>query len=129
MIKNFIVIYLLLNLFDSVWFKYGPMSLMISKIQLENTKTNILNMMIFNIIVSIALIKFVLPNINKKNIYLDTLKYSLLMSLIIYGSYSLRTSIFLKKFNIYYDIIYGLISTIIIVFISKKIEILIKDII
>ena len=129
MIKNFIVIYLLLNLFDSVWFKYGPMSLMISKIQLENTKANILNMMIFNIIVSIALIKFVLPNINKKNIYLDTLKYSLLMSLIIYGSYSLRTSIFLKKFNIYYDIIYGLISTIIIVFISKKIEILIKDII
>jgi len=102
---------------------------MISKIQLENTKANILNMMIFNIIVSIALIKFVLPNINKKNIYLDTLKYSLLMSLIIYGSYSLRTSIFLKKFNIYYDIIYGLISTIIIVFISKKIEILIKDII
>lgn len=129
MIKNFIVIYLLLNLFDSVWFKYGPMSLMISKIQLENTKANILNMMIFNIIVSITLIKFVLPNINKKNIYLDTLKYSLLMSLIIYGSYSLRTGIFLKNFNIYYDIIYGLISTIIIVFISKKIEILIKDII
>lgn len=129
MFKNFLVSYLILNVFDNLWYSKGPLPLMISKIQLKFTSHKLIFMLIYNFILSLILIKLVLPNIRKNNIYLDCFKYSIITSIVIFGSSSLRISTLLDEYIYFYEIFFGFFSVFFTLFITKKIEILLKGII
>lgn len=134
-IKSFVIVGVLLCVFDLIWLKYfflKPISEMVKNIQFKIIKPNMEYALPAYILLILSIIIYVLPNIKSDNILLDSIKYGGLLGLIIYGIFDLTNLVMFEKysFNVaIIDMIWGSILFTLVSYFSKHILLSIKYII
>lgn len=125
-IKSTIVVGILLLIFDYIWLKYifiKPWSNMVTKIQISPFNTRIKYAIPVYLLIVLAITVYVLPKINNKNIFKDSLLYGGLLGLIIYGVFDFTNIIFFEKYLLnlaLIDMMWGTFLFTIVTYFTKK---------
>lgn len=77
----------------------GEYKKMIRKIQGSDMQLNVMYAILSYTLMIIGLNVFVIPNINKDNLFNDSLKYGFLFGIILYGVYDFTIGAVLKDWN------------------------------
>lgn len=103
MIQEFIVVAILLGVFDYIWLNYffvNMWSTMIHTIQSSPLELKTNYIIPAYILMTLSIVIYVLPKINKQTIVKDSILYGGLMGLIIYGIFDLTNLIVFKHYSI-----------------------------
>ena len=114
---------------DSVWLSEGPIINMVSKIQLQKCTTNRYYSIIYNLLIAYAIVTYIIPNIRREHVLLDSFKKGVPIALILYGLLVFRCAGLLKSYYWMPELIFGIFSTIFTIYFVKKIEIKLMDVI
>lgn len=93
---------ILLLLLDFMWiggYMGGEYKKMIRKIQGSDMQLQVIYAILSYTLMIIGLNVFVIPNINKDNLFNDSLKYGFLFGIILYGVYDFTIGAVLKDWN------------------------------
>lgn len=135
MIKEFIIVAILLAIFDYVWLKFifvDIWSKMINNIQLSPMLLDNRFIIPAYILMTLSIVIYVIPKINKEHIIRDSIIYGGLMGLIIYGIFDMTNLVVFKKYSTniaFIDITWGTFLFTITTLITKKLIIYLEDII
>jgi uncharacterized membrane protein len=135
MIKEFIIVAILLAIFDYVWLKFifvDIWSKMINNIQLSPMLLDNRFIIPAYILMTLSIVIYVIPKINKEHILRDSIIYGGLMGLIIYGIFDMTNLVVFKKYSTniaFIDITWGTFLFTITTLITKKLIIYLEDII
>ena len=111
--NKLIVSSILLLVLDFIWiggYMGGEYKKMIRKIQGSDMQVNIIYAILSYILMIIGLNFFVIPNINKDNLFNDSLKYGFLFGIVLFGVYDFTAGAVLKNWNLklaILDILWG----------------------
>lgn len=125
-IKSAITVGILLIIFDYIWLKYifiKPWKNMVTKIQISPFDTRIKYAVPVYLLIVLAIIVYVLPKINNKSIFKDSLVYGGLLGLIIYGVFDFTNMIFFEKYLLnlaLIDMMWGTFLFTIVTYFTKK---------
>ena len=135
MIKEFIIVAILLGIFDYIWLKFifaNIWSNMINNIQLSLMTLDNRFIIPAYILMTLSIVVYVLPKIGNKYIIRDSILYGGLLGLIIYGIFDLTNLIVFKKYLLnvaLMDIAWGTFLFSITTLITKNLLIYLEDII
>tara|TARA_A100001035_G_C27568646_1_gene402058 strand:- start:99 stop:497 length:399 start_codon:yes stop_codon:yes gene_type:complete len=111
--NKLIVSSILLLVLDFIWiggYMGGEYKKMIRKIQGSDMQVNIIYAILSYVLMIIGLNFFVIPNINKDNLFNDSLKYGFLFGIVLFGVYDFTAGAVLKNWNLklaILDILWG----------------------
>ena len=111
--NKLIVSSILLLVLDFIWiggYMGGEYKKMIRKIQGSDMQVNIIYALLSYVLMIIGLNFFVIPNINKDNLFNDSLKYGFLFGIVLFGVYDFTVGAVLKNWNLklaILDILWG----------------------
>ena len=111
--NKLIVSSILLLVLDFIWiggYMGGEYKIMVRKIQGSDMQVNIIYAILSYILMIIGLNFFVIPNINKDNLFNDSLKYGFLFGIVLFGVYDFTAGAVLKNWNLklaILDILWG----------------------
>lgn len=111
--NKLIVSSILLLVLDFIWiggYMGGEYKKMIRKIQGSDMQVNIIYAILSYVLMIIGLNFFVIPNINKDNLFNDSLKYGFLFGIVLFGVYDFTVGAVLKNWNLklaILDILWG----------------------
>ena len=134
-IKNFIIPFIFFTIIDYIWLtmvvkKYW--SKLIQTIQIDVFKPKREYILPVYILMTCALSMFVLPNIKKETIWVDSIKYGGGLGLIVYGIFDLTNLILFSKYDLSMalgDIVWGTFLFTIVSYLSKRVLIYLKHLI
>ena len=111
--NKLIVSSILLLVLDFIWiggYMGGEYKKMIRKIQGSDMQVNSIYAILSYVLMIIGLNFFVIPNINKDNLFNDSLKYGFLFGIVLFGVYDFTVGAVLKNWNLklaILDILWG----------------------
>ena len=111
--NKLIVSSILLLVLDFIWiggYMGGEYKKMIRKIQGSDMQVNSIYAILSYVLMIIGLNFFVIPNINKDNLFNDSLKYGFLFGIVLFGVYDFTAGAVLKNWNLklaILDILWG----------------------
>ena len=111
--NKLIVSSILLLVLDFIWiggYMGGEYKKMVRKIQGSDMQVNIIYAILSYVLMIIGLNFFVIPNINKDNLFNDSLKYGFLFGIVLFGVYDFTAGAVLKNWNLklaILDILWG----------------------
>ena len=111
--NKLIVSSILLLVLDFIWiggYMGGEYKKMVRKIQGSDMQVNIIYAILSYALMIIGLNFFVIPNINKDNLFNDSLKYGFLFGIVLFGVYDFTAGAVLKNWNLklaILDILWG----------------------
>ena len=124
-ITQFIIIAIILGVFDYIWLNFIFLKYwkkMINNIQLKPMNVKSQYILPAYILMTISIVFFALPKISNDNIVLDSLKYGGLLGLVIYGIFDLTNLVVFEKYTLniaIVDISWGTFLFAITTYISK----------
>jgi uncharacterized membrane protein len=135
MIRDFLIVFIIMGIIDmsflSLIVDYVWKD-MIKDIQISPFKPNLKFILIPYLLITLAIVIFVLPNIKTQSIMKDSLIYGGLLGLIIYGVFDSTNLILFTRYNIstsIIDTLWGITLFTIVTFLSKKTLLYFKDLV
>ena len=134
-IKEFVIVSVILGVIDLIWLKFvfkQPWSNMISTIQLEPMEVKLIYALPVYILMTLAIVIYVLPNITTEHILKDSIKYGGLLGIIIYGVFDLTNMVLFSKYDMklgLMDIAWGGFLCTLVTYVTKNVLLYLKHLI
>mgnify|MGYP006163874233 CR=1 FL=1 len=135
MIREYIIVFVIMGIIDAIFLKFMvnyAWKDMIKDIQISVFNPNMKYLIIPYILMTLAIVIYVLPQIKRNSVLKDSILYGGLLGLIIYGVFDFTNLILFTRYKLSVgmgDMLWGGILFTIVTFLSKSSLLFLKDLI